>query len=307
MSKGRKPLEAVAITGDVYDADKLADRHQQLATMSDHQQALVDEYGDGLPWHPDHYEAAIRIEIGRSAESFLRAGRLLLVARECAEHGEWIGMLNRINLGRDSAERMMMWARQISGAANAARVRHLQDAASTIGKMIELSRLPDDQFRALAEEGHTGELDLDDVASMTRDELRAAVREARADAQAKDERIGELSDEVNSAKETAAKVARAWKKSTPDEQLVKLLEEARKAAASVRLAIAAGSEEAGLCGAVVAVMEHAAVNRLNVDAEVAGILSDLINDLRLVRDHGAVPIALIQDKRLVDWQQDVEG
>ena len=40
----------------------------------------------------------------------------------------------------------------------------LQNAASTIGKMIELSRLPDDQFKKLAEEGQTGELDLDDVA-----------------------------------------------------------------------------------------------------------------------------------------------
>lgn len=307
MSKGRKPLDTVAITGDVYDADKLDQRHQQLAVMNAHQQQLVDEYGDGLPWHPDHYEAAIRIEIGRSAESFLRAGRMLLVARACSVHGEWGGMLKRLNLGETSALHMMAWARQVQGLANPARVQDLQNAASTIGKMIELSRLPEDQFKKLAEEGQTGELDLDDVASMTRDELRDAVREARADAQAKDERIGKLSEQVNKAEEKASKAARAWKKASPDEQLDTLLRELEKAAGSVRLAIAAGSEEAGLCGAVVAVMVHAADNGLNVDAEVSGILSDLVNDLRAVRDHDYVMAPLLMDRRLADWQQDARG
>ena len=283
MSKGRKPLEAVAITGDVYDADTLAQRHQQLAAMNEHQQALVDEYGDGLPWHPDHYEAAIRIEIGRSAESFLRAGRLLLVARECAEHGEWIGMLNRINLGRDSAERMMMWARQISGAANAARVRHLQDAASTIGKMIELSRLPDDQFRALAEEGRTGELDLDDVASMTRDELRAAVREARADASAKDERIGKLSDDVNKAEEKAAKALRKWKAASPDEQQVQL--EQRLVEAKLTVISDIGSEKYGLTAAMLALAEHCNAHGLDCAQAMGSTLDELIAAVRRVRDN----------------------
>ena len=307
MSKGRKPLQDAAIVGDVMDSDALAENHQQLAAMSQHQQALVEQFGDGLPWHPDHYEAAIRIEIGRSAESFLRAGRMLLVARACSAHGEWGGMLRRLNLGETSALHMMAWARQVEGLSNPARVQDLQAAAGTIGKMIELSRLPDEQFQALADIGSTGELDLDDVANMTRDALRAAVRSARADMEAKDERITKLSNDVNKAEEKAAKAARAWKKASPDEQLDTLLREVEKAASSVRLAIAAGSEEAGLCGAVVAAMTHAADNGLSVDAEVAGILSNLVNDLRAVRDHDYVMAPLLMDRRLADWQRDAEG
>ena len=58
---------------------------------------------------PEAAEAFLRglkgvevFEIGRSAESFLRAGRMLLVARACCVHGEWGGMLKRLNLGDDT-------------------------------------------------------------------------------------------------------------------------------------------------------------------------------------------------------------
>lgn len=282
MSKGRKPLEPIAVTGDVYDADTLTERHQQLAVMSEHQQVMVSQFGDGLPWHPDHYEAAIRIEIGRSAESFLRAGRMLLVARACCAHGEWSGMLRRLNLGDDTALHMMAWARQVAGLPNPERVRDLQAAAATIGKMIALSKLPPEQFRALAEEGQTGQLALDDVASMTRDELMTVVREARADAQAKDERIGKLSEQVNKAEEKASKAARKWKSASPDEQQIML--EQRIVEAKHAIIANIGADKSGLVASFIELADHCNEHSLDCSQFMGDTLDEMIAALRRVRD-----------------------
>ena len=280
--RGAKPLPTVVLNGDVLDGDKLAERGQQLAAMSEHQQALVEQFGDGLPWHPDHYEAAIRIEIGRSAESFLRAGRMLLVARACCVHGEWGGMLKRLNLGDDTALHMMAWARQVAGLPNPERVRDLQAAAGTIGKMIALSKLPPEQFKALAEEGQTGELALDEVASMSRDELVAAVREARADAQAKDERISKLSDQVNKAEEKASKAQRKWKGASPDDQQVIL--EQRIVEAKHAIIANIGSEKSGLVSAVLDLANHCNENDLDCAQFLGDTIGELLQAVRLVRD-----------------------
>ena len=280
--RGAKPLATVVLQGDVMDPDKLAARHGELVALSKEQQAAVDRFGDGLPWQPEHYESAIRIEVGRSADSFLRAGRLLLVARTCCAHGEWGEMLKRLNLGETTALHMMAWARQIEGVSNPARVQDLQAAATTIGRMIELAKLPPEQFKALAEEGQTGQLALDDVASMSRDELQAAVRDLRADKDAKDARISKLSDDVNKAEEKAAKAARKWKSASPDDQQVAL--EQRVAAAKHDVLANIGTDRAGLAASILELADHCNTHQLDCSQFLSDTLNELISAVRRVRD-----------------------
>jgi len=302
--RGAKPLaQAEPIVQDL-DADKLAERSQELVTLGEHHSEVVDQFGDGLPWHPDHYENAIRSELRRGCEAFIRAGRYLVVARECAMHGEWRGMLERLGIGKDQALRMMEAARRVSALPNVANSRHLIEATKNHSRLIELLSLPEEQFAELATEGETNGLTLDDVEHMSFHELRAAIREARADLDAKDQRITKLSDDLNKAEEKTAKAQKKWKKATPDEQSQELLTHLEQAAGQVRIAIASGSEEAGFSGAVITLMQHAEQHDLNVDEQVAGIIASLINDLRLVRDHQEVGVTVIHARRLADWKRE---
>lgn len=210
--RGAKPLaQAEPVVQDL-DSDKLAERSQELVILGEHQIEVVDQFGDGLPWHPDHYENAIRSELHRGCEAFLRAGRYLVVARECAEHGEWQGMLERLGLGRDQASRMMEAARRVSALPNVAHAQHLIATTRNQSRLIELLSLPEEQFIELAEQGETGGLSLDDVETMSRAELRAAIRDARADLDAKDQRITKLSDDLNKAEEKTAKARRSGRR-----------------------------------------------------------------------------------------------
>lgn len=283
---GRRKTEPAVIDGEAAEVagGALVDPARERE-INERQQLVVAEFGDGLPWSLTHYEAEIRQDLGRSAESFLRAGRRLLVARACTAHGEWGDMLRRLNLGDDTALHMMAWARQIGGVSNPERVRDLTNAATTIGRMIELAKLPPEQFQALAEKGTTGELALDDVATMTRDELRAAVREARETIAAKDERSAERERKIEKLQRDLSKAKRERAEATPDEVAEQLRDELSRAVMAARAAVISHGEGVrSVRMAVADLVDHGVETEVDFGEFIAGLLQELITDVRIVRD-----------------------
>jgi hypothetical protein len=289
---GRTALAPAQQVGPEFVGRTPTEDAQQLEAMRERELQLVEQFGDGLPWHPDHYEAAIRGELRRGCEAFLRAGRYLIVARECALHGEWQGMLQRLGVEARQAQRMMEAARRVSLLPNASRATHLIESAGSQSKLIELLSLPEDQFAELADKGATGDLQLDDIEHMTRDELRAAVREARADIEAKDQRINKLSDDLNREHEKLSKAQRKWKAANVDERQLIL----QNAVTAAEMAILAqlGAAKDGLRGAVRALADHCAEH--GTDSTGGEFLGDmfgrLLNGVRTVRDDEELAIAI---------------
>lgn len=286
---GRSALPPAETVGPEFIGKTLPEDAQQLEVLHARQTQLVEQYGDGLPWHPDHYEAAIRGELRRGCEAFLRAGRYLLVARECALHGEWQGMLQRLGVEARQAQRMMEAARRVSLLPNASMSTHLIQAAGNQSKLIELLSLPEDQFNALAEHGESGDIDLSDVEQMTVAELRAAVREARADIDAKDQRINKLSDDLNKEHEKLSKAQRRWKSATADERQ-QILQSSVMAAEAAILADL-GNLKTGLRAAVLALAEHCAEEGLECSEFLGDTFGRLLNAVRMVRDDEDMPIS----------------
>ncbi len=303
--RGARPNPSVEPVGPVLNGELLAERQKQVAAMNEHTREVIDRFGDGLPWSMDHYEAEIRLDLGRSAESFLRAGRKLLVARACTAHGEWGGMLRRLNLGETTALHMMAWARQVGGISNPARVQDLTNAATTIGRMIELAKLPDEQFQELAEYGHTGELALDDVATMSRDELRAAVRDARADIEAKDDRAAKRERDIENLQKKLRQAKLERQRAEPDDIAGELRTLASAAALQVRADIGAtGDDVESLQERIAALCEHAAGAGGDGDEHhpfMGALIGELFSELRRVRDAFGLPI--VNDHGAPDWQQ----
>ncbi|ENB4166279.1 TPA: DUF3102 domain-containing protein [Stenotrophomonas maltophilia] len=290
--RGAKPLaQAESVTPEL-DTSNLADRSQELVTLGEHQSEVVDQFGDGLPWHPDHYENAIRGELRRGCEAFLRAGRYLVVARECAGHGEWQGMLERLNIEPRQAQRMMEAARRVVALPNASTSTHLLAAAKSESKIIELLSLPEEQFVELAEKGETEGLSLDDVESMTVRELRAAIRDARGDLEARDQRINKLSEDLTKEHEKTLKAQRRWKAATPDEQLVTLKQSVTEAEQNVLAAI--GSPNSGLRASIQALADFACDNHVEEDAALflSDVIGRLLTSVRIARDDEELAIAI---------------
>ncbi|MGE4439575.1 hypothetical protein [Achromobacter sp.] len=303
--RGAKPIPAAEPAAPALDGELLDARSQELAAMNEHQQAVIEQYGDGLPWSAEHYETQIRSELRRGCEAFLRAGRYLVVARECAAHGEWQGMLDRLGIEASHARRMMEAARRVTALPNRARAHDLIAAAGTQSKLIELLSLPEDQFQELASEGATGDLEVDDIAAMSRDELRAAVREARADIEAKDDRAAKRERDIENLQKKLRQAKLERQRAEPDDIAGELRTLASAAALQVRADIGAtGDDVESLQERIAALCEHAAGAGGDGDEHhpfMGALIGELFSELRRVRDAFGLPI--VNDHGAPDWQQ----
>ncbi|PZP64202.1 MAG: hypothetical protein DI597_00885 [Pseudoxanthomonas spadix] len=309
--RGAKPVGKTAAVAEPLDAGALSERRQELVTMAAFDAATAESAGqlaktvnyDGQITVPALIDG-IRFYQHRTAEAALEIGKRLLLLKEITPHGEFRPAVERLGFSPRAAQRFMSATLKFSKANTSALLAKAEISQSNL---LELVVLDDDELAALDSGESVNGITLDDVETMSTRELRAALREAKADAEAKDKNIERLSNQLNRAEEKADKANRAWKKATPDEQLAKLLEQARLAAGAVRNAIALGSEEAGLSGALVRLVEHAEANGLNVQNEIGGLIADLIGDLRLMRDSDWIMAPIVNDRRHADWQQDAEG
>lgn len=129
--------------------------------------------------HPHCSSLVIQRDISanmrRSVEACLEVGRGLTVLRAACDHGSFTARLDVLWIEPRVAQRFMATSRKFSNATTSS----LLKAAGTQSKLFEMLVLDDEQLEELELTGQTGELKLDDVASMSQKELRAALRELR--------------------------------------------------------------------------------------------------------------------------------
>lgn len=295
MGRQALPTLPVATAGELVETN----RERLAAVEAEHnerRELAIAEFGDGLPWSLEHYEAEIKHEMRRGCEAFLRAGRYLVVVRECATHGEFGGMVDRLGIAPRQAQRMMEAARRMAALPNASRATHLITATGTVSKLVELLSLPEDEFAELAAEGESKSgLSIDDVARMTRDELRAAVREARADIDAKDSRSQDRERRIEHLEKELRKARGERARATPDQVSTKLRDRVQIAAQQFRCDIVArsdGDDVSSLSQAIHELRAHAAEqgDASAHDVYLGGLIGELLTELRVLRDQHCLPI-----------------
>ena len=155
----------------------------QLAIINQERSEKIRELASTLHYsgslHPDALEA-VAIEAQRYIQAGLFAlGTSLILLRESCDHGDFLGRLDRIGVEPRVAQKAMQIARRFS---NAPMSTHLESLGKS--KLLELIVLDDEQIEELTTTGHTGELALDDLATMSVKDLRATIRNLRGDAEA---------------------------------------------------------------------------------------------------------------------------
>ena len=195
--RGRKPLAAAVPV--VVDAD-LAPVAQAVAVLDERAsrvRAVALQMGYQLPGDgvdADLIQRDIAANMRRSVEACLEVGRGLAVLKEACEHGEFIARLGVLGMDRHVAARFALAAAKFSNVPPAA---HLTKAIGTQSKLFELLVLDADEVQELAAGGEVRGLDADDIAGMTRNELRAALAEAKATLEAKDRVLQSNAQKIN--------------------------------------------------------------------------------------------------------------
>lgn len=270
------PIIEAAVQQDLSAANQLALITRETDTRV---RAVALQMGYLLPadaTDPDLIQRDIAANMRRSVEACLEVGKGLRVLKEACDHGNFISRLDDLGVDRFVAARFIQAAVKFSNVPTSA---HLTKAIGTQSKLLEMLVLDDEQLEELALTGQTGELSLDDVATMSVKELRTALREAREEKSAV-EKV--LTDKNASMDKLRAQVKRV-QAAPPDEQLLHL----QKEATSI-MNDALGAVRGGLRQALMA-LNDVPEGAPSQSVFMAGLVGQVAADLAALREEFNLP------------------
>lgn len=273
-------------------ANRLAVMHtEQEATV----RAVAAQLGYQLPANctdPDLIQRDIATNMRRTVESMIEVGRGLLVLKEACPHGEFQKRLDVLGFEQRAARRYMQ---VVAKFAKRATSTVLLEAADTQSKLLEMLVLDDEQIEELELTGQTGELKLDDIATMSVKELRAALRETRENAEAQARLLADKNSKID---ELAAKLTtKKPRVQTPPPDVEG--EEIRKEAS--QFAFEAESVVRGkLRAAFQSLAEHAEKHGMAHDDFMAGLLCQVEVSVKQLRGEFGVKEAP-DGEEVPDW------
>ncbi|MBE5226729.1 DUF3102 domain-containing protein [Pectobacterium sp. A535-S3-A17] len=191
--------------------------------MAEHRIAVMNQFGDGLVYERDRIVHETRFYMAQSAEAMLEAGKRLVILKENEPHGDFTEIIeSQLGLSKRTAQVMM----QASLKYLSPKLESKAQALALLGKtkLFELMTEDDEELAALAEGGTVAGMTLDDIDRMTSRELKAALRDARDDADAQRRVLSDKNEKIDDLS------ARLEKKSrialpTPSEEAEKLRKE----------------------------------------------------------------------------------
>lgn len=207
---GRKAGKAAELVPDApLDGETILAVQNRMAVLGEEQEtrvrAVAEQLGYQLPadcTSADLIQRDIASNMRRSVEACLEIGRGLRVLKEACAHGEFTQRLDALGIDKFVASRFMQ------SAAKFAKLPSTATLAKAIGnqtKLFEMLVLDDEQIEELELTGQTGELTLDDVATMSVKELRQALRATRDDLKAKEQVLDSKTTKINELEHALAK------------------------------------------------------------------------------------------------------
>lgn len=241
--------------------------------------AVAQTLGYQLPadaTDPDLIQRDIAANMRRSVEACLEVGKGLRVLKEACEHGSFIERLDGLGIDRKVAAKFMQSATKF---ANVSTSRHLIQAAGSQSKLFEMLVLDDEEIAELELTGQTGELNLDDVATMSVKELRAALREMKAEREASEQ----LMEAKNKTIDKLQREVKRFEKLPPDEKLLALQKDVADAMNDARGAVLGRMRQA------VIALVNAGDDRHAHDVFLAGMVGQVQAELAQLRAEFDLP------------------
>ena len=242
---------------------------QELATQAQQAaQALAVQMGYDGPVTVGTLEDEIRFYQRRSVEALLECGKRLLLLKELTPHGEFVQRVELLGIHIKTAQRFMVAAAK---AAKSDNLSFLATQVKSASAFLELVTHDDDELEALK--------DMDAIDRMSASELRSALREAKADAEA----TQEVLDKKNARIDKLEREKRLIANLPRDEVLLKLQQEATS-----MLNDALGAIRGDVRQALIA-LSNDGEDRGSQDVFMAGLVGQLMAALAELREEFNLP------------------
>lgn len=177
--------------------------HSNSNQTAMHSLMVMEQWGNGEAYNEDRWIERGRQAMRQTVEGMFELGRVLIVLKE---HMTWEKFADVCEVFGMSVRA----AQQLTQATRRFATPQMQKAQSKLmelgkSKLLELLVEEDETLTELADGGEVNGMTLDDVDRMTVRELRAALRESRETAEAKDKIIADKNKKVDELAEKLAK------------------------------------------------------------------------------------------------------
>ena len=147
-------------------------------------------------------EDEVRFYQQRTVESCMEIGKRLLLIKEQTPHGEFNKRIEILNFTPRMAQKFMSAVLKFSKTNSSS----LLQKAGNQTKLLELVMLDDDEIELIEQGGSIGDVSLDSIETMSVRELKKALREAKADIEAKEQVIKSKDRKTNELLEENTKL-----------------------------------------------------------------------------------------------------
>lgn len=249
--------------------------------MAVHSANVMAKFSNG-----EAYNEAVWIERGRFAvrqtmEGMFELGRALIVIKEHTPHGRFAEIAEKeFGLGRRESQRLMNATLRFIDP----KMKQAQPKLMILGKskLLELLVEEDDTLLELADGGDINGHTLDDIDRMTRNELRAALRESRETAEAKDKIIADKNKKVDELAEKLAK-KQTGKEPSPEDVGSELTMQLSS------LEVAARSDLSRFAEVFEQMLAHGEANGYDHRPQMVAAINQIIRDAETLRERFTLP------------------
>lgn len=267
------------MTPEVEFLDAEPPKPEQAAMI--HSSEIMRLWADG-----EVYDEKIFIERGRlkfreAQEAFFEFGRVLVVLKEHMPHGKFQATVkSEFGISPESARKMI----QATVKFCSPQLLKAQPKLLTLGKskLFELMTEDDKDLQELADGGSVNGITLDDVDRMTRNELRAALRESRDTAEAKDKIIADKNKKVDELAEKLAK-KQTGKEPSPEDVGSELTMQLSG------LEVAARSDLSRFAEVFEQMLAHGEANGYDHRPQMVAAINQIIRDAETLRERFTLP------------------
>jgi hypothetical protein len=271
--------------GELIEAGKTLDALTHQA--QENALAVAQQVGYDGPLTVGGVEDGIRFYQRRTVEACIELGKRLLVLKELTPHGEFQQRTELLGIDIRMAQKFMSATLKFTKTNS----NSLLKAAGTQTKMLELVLLDDSEIEALETGDTVRGITLDRIETMSVSELKKALRDAKATADAKDDVIQQKTQELNKKAEELALLENRRRGLSPSDVALELRNNVQAVAADIKTDVMTR-----LRGALKVLHE------LDGDHKTfcAGCLVEIGRELAMLRADYNLPAAVSEDL-LPEW------
>jgi hypothetical protein len=214
--------------GELIEAGKALDALTHQA--QENALAVAQQVGYDGPLTVGGVEDGIRFYQRRTVEACMELGKRLLVLKELTPHGEFQQRTELLGIDIRMAQKFMSATLKFTKTNS----NSLLKAAGTQTKMLELVLLDDSEIEALETGDTVRGITLDRIETMSVSELKKALRDAKATADAKDDVIQQKTQELNKKAEELALLENRRRGLSPSDVALELRNNVQAVAADIK-------------------------------------------------------------------------